>query len=165
MPWWANDRLLWYTVMSVLPIQSSSTMSWGREAQQLLISFHQRRSIAKYIRDLAKDITDRNDSISIGQSLQLADEILSSDLCKAQNNNFKLTQAIKRMIMQKLQNNSDSDLDVSTTGSLSRENSGDSALSQSDSEPLPPVPLSQERLPRQAISPWYSLSPEVPRLC
>jgi len=135
--------------MSVLPIQSSSTMSWGREAQQLLISFHQRRSIAKYIRDLAKDITDRNDSISLSQSLRMVDEILDSDLCKAQNNDFKfkLTPKIKQMITEKLkglENPSTIDSDASTTEPLSRENSGDSALSQ---RVLSARPITHEGVP------------------
>ena len=124
-------------------------------------ALYQRRIIAQAIRD------GREGDISLGKSLQMADEILNSNRHKAQTNDFKLTSKIKQMITKKLkelENSSTIDSDASTTEPLSRENSGDSALSQSDSASLPSVPLSQLGLPTQPTTPVDVPSLKLPEL-
>lgn len=112
-------------------------------AKQETDALYQRRIIAQAIRD------GREGDISLGKSLQMGDEILDSDLCKAQNNDFKfkLTPKIKQMITEKLkglENPSTIDSDSSTTEPLSRESSGDSALSQ---RVLSARPITHEGVP------------------
>lgn len=122
-------------------------------------ALYQRRIIAQAIRK-------RKGDISLGKSLQMADEILNSNRHKAQNNDFKLTPKIKQMITEKLKGlENPIDSDASTTEPLSRENSGDSALSQSDSASLPSVPLSQLGLPTRPTTPVDVPSLELPRMC
>ena len=98
----------------------------------------------------------------------MADEILGSTLCKAQNNDskLKLPPKIKQVITEKLKGlENPIDSDASTTEPLSRANSGDSALSQSDSASLPSVPLSQRGLPTRPITHVGGPSLKLPRMC
>ena len=116
-------------------------------------------------RTIAQEIRGRKGNIDLGKSLQMAEEILRSNQCEAQNGYFKLNPKIKQMITEKLKERSTIDSDASTTDSLSRENSEDSTGTQSDSAPFPGVSSSLMGLPqRRAIAPLNSPSLKLPRL-